>query len=111
MSKLTRYSDFGRINDFPTFAKFCSSAFSDLVDIVNGNIDFDSNINCVFMDVTFTAVNTSQSFTHTLGKVPSGFIVTVPKSGGVIYQGTADWTVDSISLKATSPEGGTILIF
>lgn len=111
MSKITKTSDFGRIKDFAPFASACSSAFGEVVDVVNGNIDFSTNIDCVFASFSIVA-NVEQLVPHTLGRVPIGKIVIYQTCNQVIYDSTSNLPTDQdIHLWCTDSGNATIILF
>lgn len=110
MSKLTRYADFGRMKEFDKFAGACSSAFADLVDIVNGNIDFQTNVNCVFVEFEIQA-DVELTVSHSLGRVPVGRIVTYQTCQEVIYDSDTTATIDTINLWCGSSGSVRMILF
>jgi hypothetical protein len=74
MSKVQGQSDLSQIKDTDQFRIYCSRIVGDIVDALNGNVDFGPNIPCtIAKDITFVA-NQVQSIAHTLGRVPNGYI-------------------------------------
>lgn len=91
MSKISQFSDLSNLKD-QAFATFTSRVVRDIVNTVNGNLDFLSNFRCTFIEGTFVA-GVELAITHDLGMVPTGKLV--------YYQTAADVVTDSVSNPAT----------
>lgn len=73
-----------------------------LIAIFENGIRFDENFNA--SEVTFTSnavANTEDAISHTLGKVPVGFLVIGLNKGAVLYNGGTTDTAFLIHLKST----------
>lgn len=46
--------------------------------------------------------DTEFSFTHTVGAIPGGYLVTMINKGGVIYKGTTTWTSTTVYFKCSA---------
>lgn len=82
--------------------------FTNLSNLFNRGLGFTDNFDA--QEVTATAhvtPDTEFSVAHTLGRVPTRFIVTDIDEGGVVYKGTTAWTSGLIYLKCTT--GGTAI--
>lgn len=70
-------------------------------------------LNAVYAVYTTNATaNTADTVTHTLGRVPVGYIVVNNGNGGVLYNGGGTNTTTTLSLKCTTASNAvTILVF
>ncbi len=86
---------------------------SDLARLLNGGLKFSDNQNAKTVEVADTGTaNTEFSVTHTLKRVPSGFIVVRRTGTGVIYESGTAWTATTIYLKSTTANNAiSVLIF
>lgn len=73
-----------------------------VAELLNGGIKFDDNFNAEIASVADTGVaDTEFSYTHSLKRVPAGFIVINISKGGVVYDSGTAWTATTIYLKCT----------
>lgn len=81
--------------------------------ILNTGINFNENFDAVFVSGTSDAsAGTEKAFTHDLGKVPTGFIVTSLSNGAVLYNGTTSNTASTIYIRSTQNSTVfTVLVF
>lgn len=87
---------------------FLEQIFTNLENIINRGITFDDNFESEELTATAHATpDTEFSVAHTLGTVPTRFIVVDIDEGGVVYKGTTAWTATTIYLKCTT--GGTAI--
>lgn len=69
--------------------------------ILNRGIILTDNVDLVEVSFTSNAVaNTEDGISHTLGKVPAGYIVISLDKAAVIYKGASAWTKTTIYLKS-----------
>lgn len=72
-----------------------------LVAILNRGISFSDNVDCVIITTTTSATpDAENTIAHTLGKVPSGYIVYSQNKAGSLYLGTTSWSNANIYLKS-----------
>ncbi len=72
-----------------------------LVAILNRGIRFSDNVDCVLITTTTSATpDAENTVAHTLGKVPSGYIVYSQDKAGSLYLGGTAWTSSNIYLKS-----------
>jgi hypothetical protein len=79
--------------------------------VLSGNVSFGSSIQNGGQDqniqgfkasgTTPSSANTEFSITHTLGRVPIGFLVLSLSAAAQIYQSTTAWTSTTIYLKCS----------
>lgn len=76
------------------------SAWFELSELLNTGIRFSDNFDANILTSSDTgAANTEFSLTHTLKRVPTGFIVINNNKAGVVYDSGTAWTVTTIYLK------------
>jgi hypothetical protein len=76
----------------------------DLGKILNKGLKFVDNFNAQVKSLTSNATpDTEETVAHTLGRVPSGYLVLYRSKAGVLYQGPSTgtaWTATSIYVKS-----------
>lgn len=110
MSKVTASTDIQQVKpeDVP---RFTDLALQDIVRVLNGDVDFTNNINCKIVSVTFSAANVSQSVSHGLGRVPSGYWITKRNASANVFDGSGGSSSSTYSLQASAPVTCSILFF
>lgn len=111
MAKITTPSDFSQIQDAPTFMRMCSQFINDLVSLINGKIEFDSNLKTQSMSVTFSAANTDLAVSHSLGKSSVKYIVTSKSKSCDVFNGLAANTTNKLYLQCTQAATVTLELF
>lgn len=75
--------------------------FNRIVAILNRGISFTDNVDCVLITTTTSATpDAENTVAHTLGKIPSGYIVYSQDKAASLYLGTTAWTSSNIYLKS-----------
>ncbi len=89
------------------------SAWRELSDLLNGGLKFSDNHNAETVTVSDTGTaNTQFTVSHTLKRVPTGFIVTSRTGTGVVYNSGTAWTTTAIYLKCTTANNNiNVLVF
>lgn len=90
--------------------RYVSVTANSIIDVVNGNLSTENIVKTV-ASVEFTATNTDTVVKHGLNNVPTGYIVIGSTVAMTVYNGTKDFTDDSITIKSTATGTATILIF
>ncbi len=112
MPKIKASSDFSKIKTAEEFQRFVSIYLAELSSVINGKLEFQDNIKCQIVGVSFEAGATDLAVPHSLGRVPTGYMVTRLFSGGVmIYDGNEAWTDTTIYLRSSGATGAEVLIF
>lgn len=111
MSKLTSSSDFGNIADLEGLKRWLTIWAGDVTAQINGGINFGTNINGNIIDVIFTAANTEQAVTHSLNKIPTGYVMMGTSASTVLYNGSTTNTVTVMYLKASAAATVKIFVF
>ncbi len=89
------------VDSFEDLRKFTDQNLSQIVSVLNGNINFEDNVNVSIVSFTFSVANTNYQVTHSLGIVPTGFIIVGKNISTDIYNGDGVNTKSSIFLKST----------
>lgn len=101
MSKLTAFSNLGRITDPAQFIQYASRVISDIQAILNGKIEFDANIASQTVTTYFPAANADLVIKHELNRTGLKFMV-VDKTGPCdIYHNSKLDSVSQIDLKSS----------
>lgn len=109
--KVRARSDLSNIKDLDTHIARTSEVMSDVVDALNGKVDFQSNIQNQMVNVNFTAINTDLAINHTLGYVPTGYMRHGGTNTGNLIDGKTPWTKTTIYLQATATGAVSVMIF
>lgn len=84
-----------------------------LAEIFKNGVSFSDNLDGE--SITFTSSGTpddENTIAHSLGRIPSGFIITNIDKAALIYKGTTGWDEDNIYLKVNvATVAVTILVF
>lgn len=76
--------------------------FNRIVAILNRGITFTENVDCVLVSFTSNGTaNTEDAVSHSLGKIPTGFIVYSLDKAAVVYTSGTAWTSTTIYLKTS----------
>ncbi len=109
MSNITASTDMTQVKP-EELAKFIDLFFQDVVDTVNGKLDFTTNFNAKLISASFGAADTLTQVQHSLGRVPSGYIVTSASAHTQVYTGGA-FTTTTMGLMASTPATVGLLVF
>lgn len=92
--------------------RYCSMNFQNIDTQLNGNIEFGANIKSSSTPVVFQTANTVVAVSHTLGRVPQGYIVIKQNAAGSILTSelTNPWTSTTIYLNASAAMTATLII-
>lgn len=110
MSVVTQSPDVSQLSptDLP---RFLALILKNIVKVVNGNLDFQTNFNCVLVNITFSAVDTDTQVTHNLGRIPVGRIVYAQSMKNVVYDGSKKSTPSSMFLRCSSTGTASLIVF
>ena len=103
-------SDFGNIEDFENLKRFVSSFANGVLDVVNGNLEFGSNIRSSLVeDISFSG--SPVTVQHGLAKTPTGYIL-VKSSASINIFSAGDSNSSTIVLNSSgSPATCSVLFF
>ena len=90
-----------------------SRFFADIRSLTDQGLGFSDNMDCRIVSYTTNATpDTEDAITHTLGKIPVGYIITYQDKAGSIYDSGTAWTEDTIYLKCSTTSASVrMLIF
>lgn len=111
MSKLRLLSDLAKVPTLEDFKRYASIAIRDIYDVINGQIEFDLNIQSKTVVFNFTSANTDFTVAHDLAKVPRGYEVTKASAACSIYDGTVPPTENNITLRSNAIATVEVRIF
>jgi hypothetical protein len=98
MSRMTIQTDLGRIEDLPTLIKYTALCIQQLNNIVNGNIEFDTNIASQTVSYTFTSTSTFVLIKHGLNRKNLKFMLVDSDQAGVLWHNAVQDDVSHIAL-------------
>ncbi len=110
MSKLTAAPDLSQVKP-EDVARYADLFAQDVVDTVNGDLDFDSNFNAKEVTATFSAANTDLAIQHNLGRTPVRYIVTSATTAMSVYNGSIASTSSILYLRSSATGVATLLIY
>lgn len=111
MSRITASSDIQQVKP-EEVQKYVDIFCQDVIEVVNGKLDFQTNFNSNVVIQTFSTANTDTTIGHNLGRVPTGFLVASKSVSSDIYNGSLSWTASTIILKASvAPVTVTLVVF
>jgi hypothetical protein len=101
MAKLTTFTDLGKIKDLETFIRFSSNAVMEMQSILNGKIEFDSNIPSQTKTVFFPMANMDLTVDHSLAKTNLSYLVASKTAACDVYNGSVETTVSTVTLRSS----------
>lgn len=111
MPAVQALADLGSIEDDEEFRRFASASIQALIDVVDGKIEFGTNVKGQIVSVTFLA-NTVTAVPHTLGYVPMGYIPISKSAAGDIFTArSGDWTSSTIYLQCNGAVAAKLFVF
>jgi hypothetical protein len=111
MGKLGEVARIDNTESWTEARPLLSRFFEQIRDIVNGNIELDSNIRGQVIEITFAAANTQQPIKHGLGRTPTGYILIKAGAATSIYDGTSSNTSEFIYLRSSAATTVKVLVF
>ena len=91
--------------------RFLTIFMNNVVNTVNGDLDFQTNFNCKLVDVSFTAINQDIAVNHGLGRVPSGRIIYAQSANGLIIDGLTQNTSSILYLRCSALGKASLIVF
>ena len=113
--KLVGYPKVSNVRTVVDLSRYVSSFLELLVPVINGGIEFGTNIRSQG-PIPFTVTTASEvvKISHTLGFVPSGYILNYQTTSAVIYAADSaayPWTPKEIYLTASAAVAGRVTLF
>jgi len=109
--KLKLPLDLKSVGSFEDLRRFTSLCIKEIVDLVNGSIDVVDNLSVSLVSVTFSGASTTVEVSHTLGRVPRGYLVAKLSTGIVVFDGNGTNTDALFYVQATGAGTATLLVF
>lgn len=73
-----------------------------LIDLLNGGLRFADNFDAEIKSITTNGTaNTEDAVSHSLKRVPTGYLILNRDKAGVVYDSGTPWTATSIYLKCS----------
>lgn len=110
MSKISASPDISQVKP-EELARFVDIFCHDVVQKVNGDLDFQNNINCKLVSIPFAAANTEASVSHGLGRVPTGYLVYGATAAMSVYNGVSTNTAALLYLRASAVGTANLIVF
>lgn len=111
MPKIKVPQTLDNIEKFEEYRRFAALLFSQITDLINGNLDILDNLRVNRISCQFDSTDTSTQFSHNLGKVPSYYIPISKTAAMNIYNGDSSNTSGLIYLKSDTIGTANIIIF
>jgi hypothetical protein len=112
LGKIAQQPNVSNLEKWETLRDYSSILFSGIIDLVSGNLSFKDNFKCKAITVVFSSANTNTTVKHSLGFVPSGYIVTKRSGSFNIFSGTTAWDTNNIYLQTSAvPATIDVIVF
>ena len=111
MSKLKNEFNISQLKTTEEVVRFMSIITDEMQQVINGKIDFDSNIRTNVVDVSFTTANAEKPIAHTLNRVPIGYILVKTNVAVRLYDGATTNTASTIYIKADAIATTKVMVF
>lgn len=93
-------------------ARYVQIFLQEVLEQVNGGLEFTENIKAKILDLKFTSANTDLAITHGLGKIPIGYWIVGKSSASVnLYDGINEWTKNLIYLRSGATGTAKVIVF
>lgn len=111
MSRIQSSAAVANVTTLEDLRRFTQIWLDNATDVINGNLEFGTNIKSAIVEHTFAAANTNFAVSHNLGRVPLGYIQAGANVAVSIYDGTGTNTDKIINLKASAISNVKLLLF
>jgi hypothetical protein len=109
MSNITAATNFDQV-DAKELSKFLSLFGQDVINTVNGNLDFAANFGAKLLTVTIATANTDTAVNHGLGRLAIGRIVYAQTCNGAVYDGSTG-TAQTLYIKCSALGTVSLIVF
>jgi len=109
--KLNAVQNVSNVTTVTDLARYTSITLDQIQSILNGGITFVDNFQASTISANFTAANTEFQLSHSLGRIPVGYILINASAAMIIYNGGSANTANDIFLKSSAIGTGQILVF
>lgn len=102
MSNVRSNSNLGNVTDVLQLARYVTVVLEEIVGVINGQIDFETNVRVKVVNVAFPTAAVDTRIPHFLNKVPTGYIIVGLTDPASLYTGTTQWTSTEIYLRSNA---------
>lgn len=110
MSKIVPQYDLTQIKDPTQFMRFASDVISQIVNALNGKLDF-ANLSTQQVGVTFKAPNVSVGIPHNLDKTGVNYIVVSTSGPCEIFRGSGDTDAQVFLQSSAGGINATLILY
>lgn len=111
MGQINGHTDLSNIKDTTDFIRFASALISNICDVVNGNVQFDSNFKSQTVSVTFPAGATDVSVQHNLNKTGVNYLAARKSAPCDVYTGSGAATNNTVVLRGTAASTVILVLY
>ena len=109
--KVQSLTQFTNIGDLSDLTRKLTQFAQETANVINGNLTLSDNVDAQVITAEFTVANTQASFSHTLGRVPRGYIPVALTANMVIYDGTIKNDINKLYLRASVAGTAKLWVF
>lgn len=109
--KLTLPFDLSNLGTSDDFNRYGSQSIKQIIDVINGKLNFQDNIESQIVSVSFGTANQDVSASHSLRRVPTGFIPVGLSAAMIVYNGSTSNTDGIIYLRSSAVGTAQVLVF
>lgn len=99
------------IKTWEDLRRFTAESLSQLLSLVNGRISIQDNLETSVVDATFSASSITVAVPHTLGRVPTGYIVASLSASLIVFNGNKDHTDAVLYVQASAAGTAKLIVF
>jgi hypothetical protein len=111
MPKISSFSDLRKFKTPDDFHKEASPVIKETVDVVNGKLEFDQNLNTQTVSVVFKTANSDVAVSHNLKKTGVNYLTANKSVNCTIFNGTRPANKNTIYLQCNVPATVTLVLF
>ncbi len=111
MSKVLAQADLSKITDTTSFMQYCAKFINDLIPVINGKLEFDSNLLTQTVTATFSNANVDQGISHKLNKTGLRYIICQKDKACDVFDGVTSDTSSTIYLQCTQATSVKLILF
>lgn len=101
----------GALNSWEDLRRYCSDSITQIITVLNGRVSVTENLETSLVSATFIAASSTITITHTLQKIPDGYIVVGKSANFVVFDGNKTNTDAVIYLQASAAGTARVLVF
>lgn len=111
MPKITSLKDLGAVKDAEEFKRHAAPVIKETVDVVNGKLEFDKNMNTQTVSVVFAQANVDTAVPHNLNRLGLKYFPVSKSVDCSIYDGKRAQAKNVIYLRSTQPATVSLILF